>query len=432
MSSKIKVHKILVASGNQALVAPGTALNTGSTYNIANGQLGIFANGEGNLTKNRALGPGDDIYDAPGITIVQGTADVANLSSGISPLPIRNVESSVPISRVIKYSGVSYTAPTQSTWLIGRVDGNAGEINVLSETRYQLIIGVDGRRVDLLNGRNQPAFYPEFTTGNLINLGYTTELTQRNYLVQNLAAVINEESKFYPANPGGGEFVCLAIDEAGVGTGTAISALSAGNVTVGVDAKGNNIVVNFSADMVTSVQEAIVSGGGPLANTAKVIAYNAGSIVTANCDSLIVVAVDSPTGVFDRIPEVKSRLSIGLSEGFASTVYSAQVEEMFYGEGVGRTWKLFYESTDELRKFASEQYPSGDVIQYASPIAGTETFDAYVIEHIIPEEMTNGSESHASHVTIILNPIASTTTTASLEAVLNPWMISAGKTAVNL
>lgn len=432
MSSKIKVHKILVASGDQALVAPGVALNTGSTYNIASGQLGIFANGEGNLAKNRALGPGDDVYDAPGIVIAQGTADVAVLTSGLSPLPLRNVEFSMPISRVFKYSGTSYAAPTQSTWLIGRIDGNAGEINVLSDTRYQIIISVDGRRVDLLNGRNQPSFYPEFTTGNFTDLGYTTEIAQRNYLVQNLAAVVNEESKFYPANPGGGEFVCLAIDEAGTGGGTAISALAAGNVTVGVDANGNNIVVNFSADMITSVKEAIQANGGPLANTAEVIAYNAASIVSAECDALIIVACDSPTAVYDRIPEVKSRLTIGLSEGFASTVYSAQVEEMFYGEGLGRQWKLFYESTDELRKFASEQYPSGDVFQYTGPIAGTETFDAYIIEHGITEEMSDGAESYASHVTIILNPIASTTTTASLEAVLNPWMISIGKTAVNL
>jgi len=438
MSTKVRVQKVLVASGDLALVAPGTALNTGSTLNISSGQLGIFANGDGNLAKMRALGPGDDIYDAPGIKIVQGTPDVASLDTSISPLPIRGIESSEWIlsPRVTKYSGISYTAPTNSAWVIGREQAESDKINILEDTRYQIMITIDGRIPDLLNGRNHPSHYPEFTTpASFTDAGYTTEVAQRNFLVQNLAAAVNRESKFYPQNPNGGEFVALAIDEDGVGSGTAISALAAGNVTVGKDDLGNDIVVAFTAEMVTAVKGAIVANGGSLANTAEVIAYNpeeSGVPTSGECDAIIIVAVDRPTAYFDRIPEVKSRLNVGLPEGFSTSVFLSEISKMSFGFGLGRQLELLYQSDDALRKFATEQAPSGDAIQYASPVVSTATYDVYTIEHRLPEAMTNGSESETRLVTHILNAVANTTTTAALEAVLNPWMVSAGQVAINL
>jgi len=440
MHSSVKVEKILVASGNQALVAPGTSLINSSTgvFNIASGQIGIFADGNGNLTKDTALGPGDDTNDAPGIYIVQGTSDSAapKASIGITPLPMRAVEKSQFILKngVYQYRGASYAAPTHSTWVIGRKDGTSGQINVSSEKRYSFSIAFDGRRVDVLNGRNQPAFYPDFTTPDFTEEGITTTVTKRDYLLTYLAFAANQESRLYPGNPGGGDFICLAISETGTGSGTAISGMSAGNYNIGYDGNGNVITVAFTADMVTSLKEAIVANGGPLDNTSELVTYNKATAGggTTQVDVLAFMALDSPTAYFDRIPQVKSRLKVGPVEGFNSLVYKSEVCKAYEGEGIGRAWKIFYESTDELRKFASEQSPSAYAIQYSSPIAGTETFDAYTIYHAQPDFATNGAKTEHPCMTIILNPVGDTTTTAALEAVLNPWMISAGQLAVNL
>lgn len=440
MHSSVKVEKILVASGNQALVAPGTALINSATgvFNIASGQLGIFADGNGNLAKDTALGPGDDVNDAPGMYIVQGTADSAapKASTGITPLPMRAIEKSQMVLKngVYQFTGASYAAPTHSTWVVGRKDGTTGQINVASNTRYSLSIAFDGRRVDLLNGRNQPAFYPDFTTPDFTEEGILTTVTKRDYLLTYLAFNANLESKVYSNNPGGGEFMCLAISETGTGSGTAISGMSAGNYNIGYDASGNVITVAFTADMVTSLKETLTANGGPLDNTAKLVTYNKATAGagTTQVDVLVFMSLDSPTAYFDRIPQVKSRLKVGPVEGFNSAVYKSEVCYAFEGQGVARHWKLFYEATDELRKFASEQSPSAYAMQYTSPIAGTETFDAYWIYHALPDFSTNGSKTEHPVATIILNPAGDSTTTAALEAVLNPWMISAGKLAVNL
>lgn len=440
MHSSVKVEKILVASGNQALVAPGVSLINATTgvFNIANGQLGIFANGNGNLTKDTALGPGDDRNDAPGIYIVQGTADSAapKAATGITPLPMRAIEKSQMIlsNGIYQFRGASYAAPTHSTWIVGRKDGTAGAINLASETRYAFTVGFDGRRVDLLNGRNQPAFYPEFTTEDFSDLGLVTNVTKRDYLVSNLAYSANLESRVYTGNPGGGDFICLAISETGTGAGTAISGMSAGNYTIGQDASGNDIVVAFTAAMITSLKEVITANGGPLDDTAELVNYDITTAGggTTQADVLVFMSLDSAIAYTDRIPQVKSRLKVGPSTGFNSAVYKFEAAFAYEGEGLGKHWKLFYEATDELRKFASEQYPSGHAIQYTSPIAGTETFDAYSIYHAQPDFSSAGSKTEHPCLTIILNPVGDTTTTAALEAVLNPWMISAGSIAVNL
>lgn len=440
MHSSVKVEKVLVASGNSALVSPGTTLINATTgvFNISSGQIGVFADGNGNLNKNTALGPGDDVNDAPGIYIVQGTSDSAapKASIGITPLPMRAIERSRVILKngVYQFRGATYAAPTHSTWVVGRKDGTTGQINVASETRYSLTVSFDGRRVDLLNGRNQPAFFPEFTTGDFVELGLTTTVAKRDYLLTNLAAYANLESKVYPGNDGAGEFMCLAITETGTGAGTAISGMSAGNYNIGYDGSGNLIVVAFTAAMVTSLQKAIATNGGPLDNTSELVTYNTATAGdgTTQVDVLAFMSLDSATAYFDRIPEVKSRLKVGPAVGFNSAVYKLEVCPAYEGQGLARHWKLFYESTDELRKFASEQSPSGEAIQYASPIAGTETFNAYTIYHALPDQMTDGGRSEHPVVTIILNPSGDSTTTASLEAVLNPWMNSIGRQSVNL
>lgn len=437
--SKVKIEKILIADGNSALVAGGTALihPTTGVINLTDGQLGIFAGDGGTITKNTAIAAGTTKFDAPNIYIAQGNANSANPKvASSSPLPIRAYERSqiVKAGFVGPYTGRASAAGTNCTWLVGRKDGTGAEIVPLSDTYYKLTLAFSGRMVEYLNGRNSAAIYPEFTTRDFDDLGIATETNQRDYVVQNLVANANMESKVYPNNPSGAEVVALAISETGVGTGTAISGIAAGNITIGVDAEGNNIVVVFTSEMVTSLKKALTANGGPLDNTAEIVAYNTATAGNGSttADVMAFIMLDRDLAYFDRIPQIKSRVNVGLEEGFSSLVYNAQVAAAYEGEGKGRHWKLYYESTDELRKFNTEQLPSAYVMQYTSEIDESDTYYVYTFDHALPDVTSGGEYTDMPHKTIVIIPSGDTTTLASFEAVLNPWMESCGLPAVNL
>ena len=439
----INLEKFLVADGNAALVAGGTALihPTTGVYNLADGQLGIFSTGKGSLGKDIALSAGMTIADAPEIYIAQGTANSANpkvVSSSF--LPIRALEKSVNISakQISEFKGKSYAAPTHDVNIIGRKDGTVGEINVDSSTRFQLTLKIDGRMVDFLNGRNQPAVYPEITTPDFAEEGITLEVRKRDYIVNHLAYQANLESKVAVGNPGGGEFLVLAVSETGTGAGTAISGMSAGVYQIGEETDGSNINYSFSADEITSLKEVLVANGGPLDNTSELVVYNtaiAGD-VTTQADVLLVLALDRPltstNPSIDRQAQVKSKIDVGLSDGFEDTVYQYRACFAFEGAGLPRQLELWYYSTDGLRKGASEQYPSDRVFEYDSPFSSSDLYDVYTITYEVADKDSGAASVGHPQIVIICIPSADTTTTASFEAVINPYLASAGQPSISL
>ena len=336
---------------------------------------------------------------------------------------------------VKEFSGKANAAGTNCVWILGRKDGTGDEIVPVTEKKYKLTIAFHGRVVDLLNARNNPAIYPEFTAEDFTELGLATEATQRDYVVQNIVEQVNFESRVYPRNYSGAEVVALAISETGTGAGTAISGLGAsGNVTIGVDEDGNNIVVNFTTEMMTSLKKVIATNGGPLDNTAEIVAYDTRSAGdgTTQADVIVFVALDADTTYWDRQKVVKTRIEVGLEEGFSALVYSAQEVAAYEGEGKGTQWQLYYESTDELRKYTTEQVPSAYAMQYATEIDITDTYYSYTIVHSIPDTATNGLFAEMPHRTHVIIPSGDTTTIAAFEAVINPWMESVGKPSVTL
>ncbi len=433
------VEKFIVSDGNSAVVAGGTALihPTTGVYNLTDGQIGIFSTGKGTLGKDVALAAGNTISDAPEIYIAQGTPDSANPKaiSG-SFLPIRAIEKTMGVTRgsINKYTGKSYAAPTNHVTVIGRKDGTAGEINVTSELRFLMTLKFDGAMVDYLNGRNQPAFYPEFTTPDFANLGIVLEVRKRDYIINNLAYQANLESKVTVGNPAGGEFLVLAISETGTGTGTAISGMSAGSYQIGNELDGTNINYVFNAAEITALKTAYTTNGGPLDTTAELVVYDLATAGdgTTQADVLLVLALDRPLANIDRVPYVKSSIEVGLTEGFVSTVVKKVTSFAFEGSGVARNLELWYYSTDGLRKGATEQYPAANVYEYASPFSSADLYDVYVIDHYLLDDMSSHAISKFGFQSIICIPSADTTTTAGFEAIINPWMESANLPSVSL
>lgn len=442
-TNKVRVEKILVAKGNVGLPAGGTALinTTTGAVALADGQLAVVdLSGNGSNAKYTSLSAGDTVVDSPVIALYQGTADSANPSLITSiPLPNRPFEKSQDIEgrKVTFYRGKAYEAPMVSASLIGGPGSQA--VTPLDLTVFALTIAYHGRRTDIINGRNEPASFPEFTTPDYTSLGLNTT-DSRDHLLSNLAAQINRESRLYPNNPGGNQSIALAINSTAAGTSPSAITIS------GLNSAGGDTLVLYSgafgsvtllttAALAISLKAMLAVNGGPLANTA-VIETSVLSVAgtgTSNIDRLIIAALDDATAFYDRISAVKTRLNIGLRLGFDPTlVFNQQLSEPFEGIGLARQYQLLYDETDGLRKFDSVQPPSGGVIAYPSPIVANAIYDVYVLQYYSTDATTGGESSDSPFVLYILVPDGDTATKASLEAVLNPYLFSVGLNPVTL
>ena len=477
-TDKVQIEKFLVADADAAVVADGaTALfnDTTGVYNLSNEQLGIF-----NADTNTAISAGvDDASTAPRIFIAQGTEDSASptTSSNGYPLPSRPVERSQVISADNKVTIVkkepSYALDedgveinqtlgyeANSAWSIGDVTTGTADINIADNTEYALTISFSGRRSDYLNGRNEPAIFPTFTSPDYTNSSvYTTEALRRDHLVQNLVAKINQKSRVWPGNTGGSQCIALAIDSQASQTGSTTlgdiddASLPGSAFVIGYTSDGSAVSYTPTSGFAQAVANALnstVDGADTLAPASVVIptllatppagtaaetantstAYVAG--VTANCDMILIISIENlPTAYYDRVYQTHTSLEVGLRSGFnLSTVANVEVSRAAEKSGDGRFFDLQYKSQDALRKYDNAQPPSGYTFEYPSDIDTTATYVSYIITHNSVDEATNGLPSLNPHKTIVLIEPGDTTTGQNFEDAIAVWAGGSGNVSL--
>ncbi|GIU70139.1 MAG: hypothetical protein KatS3mg002_1375 [Candidatus Woesearchaeota archaeon] len=440
-SNKVRIDKILVADGNAPLATAGTKLSALTTH----GKLGFY-----NQSTNLATVP---LFETdPVIFIAQGQST----TNHTYPLTPRPQERSMPIDgeRVVSVYKTAYSAPTNNVWVIGDANGQAGEINVADDTTYELTIKFDGRRVDILNGRNQPAIFPQFTTPDYSSNGPATEVLQRDHLIQNLVFEVQQQSVL--KRESGAQIVVLAVaDSANTGntSGITLSAIAASpagtSFIVGYNADGSAVnwvptaseklsITNAIAQIVTNGVPTGLTGANelvlpvvinPPAGSTAAAAISAGTAALAgtstNATYILVIVRDDSTAFFDRIPQTKVSVDIGLRQGFnVSTVHISEVEYAFEGTGVGRHWALAYDESDALRKYDTSQVPGEYAIQYPSPVDPTATYNSYTITHSLPVVTSAGTVSLNPYETIVLIESGDTVTSADFEDQLRGWLDS--------
>lgn len=443
-TNKVKVEKILVADGNAAVAISGnvTALTT-------DGQLGFY-----DADTNTAITGSTTFTDSPIIYIAQGTG----ATTATYPLPLRKQEKSMPIDGryVLSVQKNSYSAPTNNVWIVGAIDGEAGEINVADETVYELSIKFDGRRTDILNGRNQPAIFPQFETPDYSVDGPATEVLQRDHLIQNLVHEINQQG--VATRTSGAPVVAIAINNGTTGTassGKTVADLITGTptITLGYNRDGSAISYTFTAAQTAGIAAARTAYNAAYSDnidtTDEVVATlvvtpPSGSAASSalgstaavagtdnNASHIILVAADPALAYFDRIAQTKDRMVVGLRQGFnVATVTNYEGCKPFEGIGVGRHVNLLYQETDELRKFDTSQPPGGYSMMYDTPVDTTATYDSYTIVHTSPNIATNSLPSQDPFATIVFIESGDTTTTngsagvPGFETILRNWVNS--------
>ena len=292
-TDKVRVEQIFVVKEGLTATAPlnpkGTKFSNGTAAPIVVngntfaqsevmlevGQLGIF-----NADTYEHIDATDTVATAPRLLL----AIKRDESNDSGALPERPYEISNPIvaRNGVVFTGTAYADPLNNVFVVGDAAGQPGVIVAADETRYQLTISYEGRRTDILNARNAPASFPEYTTPDYTTLGLGAA-DALDDMIQGL--VYNGLQTSIAYNRAGNQAVPFAIDSAGAGTGTLISALTVGQtIQLATNTGGEVFSVKLTESVVTSLQNTLVANGGVIPNTAKVVLVDktiAGTGVTA-------------------------------------------------------------------------------------------------------------------------------------------------------
>lgn len=433
-TNKPRVEQILVVKKGLTATAPlnpkGTAYSNdtaaaitvnGNTFQpgeimLETGQLGIFSE-----DTYLSIDATSTIQTDPAIFF----AVKRNESLDSDVLPNKPVVKTRPIvgRNSVVFTGTGYKAPTNNVFLIGDVDGNAGAVVPADETEYRLMFSYEGRRTDILNARNAPSSSIYFTSPDYTTLGLTA-VDARDHLLQNIVYNGIVDSVAYHA--GSNEAIPLAIDSAGTGTGTLISALTAGaSIQIANNSLGEVVTLKLTASMVASLKSAIISGGGVVPNTAKIIPavkLTAGT-GASEVDMILVAVQDQAKAIYDKIAQVKTRIKVGLTKGFNASTRKVEVSAPYEGKGLGREWKLYYNATAGLRNYNGQELSGldGGVIKYPDTIDENVNYAVYTVLHSDVDSTSQGTLSESPLVSIILVDATDTATKTAIQTALNPY-----------
>lgn len=399
--NKRPIEQIFVAkTGVTTAHAGGEALVDSSTgiVDLVDGEIKVLSyGGYGTTASNKTIAAGNTVVNAPEVYIVQGN------SGTVLPYPLETkpYEKSEPIvgNNKIIYTYKAAKRPTYDTVIIGDTVGNAGAINVADETVYSLKVAFYGKDFnEAYSAAGVTSITPSYTSKDYTALAYTA-IQATDDIIQNLAYTINKNSKLLSFSRGfqaKKPIVAFAIDT----TGT--QGIDPVTETVGTYIPVVNTNIGLKKILLTQeLQSSFATSGIPsgatiipidltLAGTATAgtslldpdgNAYSP-AVLSGDADALILMALDRDVVFEDRTKQVKSRIEVGLLDGFNfNTVKNAKIQKAFEGEGLGRQWSMFYKDTAGQRKYSAYRGFEEMRTEYAVPVDAAVYYDAVVIEH---------------------------------------------------
>lgn len=439
-NNKRSVESILVASGDQRLVnftaaaaaLPGGGVRAGAAtdiplmsvvntgfVNLFPGQLGVFCASPASVrTHNATLLSTDTYNQAQDIFVAVGGTTAQNPGVGAYPLTnSRPYETSGTIigRHYVVCTGRVAAFDASSSWSITPVTAPS------DLTEYSIHAAYHGQAMDTENSIHA---YEQntltFTTPDYTTLGLVSDL---DHFVQNFAYVINRNSKAFWGGSsiwGANEpMVAFAVELlAGADTDINNAAFDAGGIVPVFIRNGQTYSLNLTAGQVASLRLSI-----PATHGIKTIDITTAGNV-ADALYMVVLALDRDLVYEDRIAAVKIRLDLGLGRGFSVVDTATEDSFAFEGEGKGRNWVLYYESSAGQRKQAQFQRQHFPFIEVASGIDPNEYYNVYVIEHRSVGEIGIANASVSPKKTVILVPSCDATTANDIETMLNTWIPS--------
>lgn len=447
-TNKRAVESFVVASTTMQspAIRISTTLNdVNGNVQLADGQLGIVSDSMfGTVAMNSFTDATPTVAEAPVIRIYQGTSASANVAgaSATYPLWVRPFERTMPIDGrgKVTVTRQAYRAPLHDTWVLG-ANGAATEVNVADDTLYSLQVALRGYRIqEMYSFQEAASITTSVTTPNFTDLS-VNEASGRSWILHNTAYQINQNStalKVGSRQPKKTPVLALLIASDG-GAGTEIGGLTpiaAGDVVPVINTTGGVRNITLTEAMATSIKNAAIAvTGDAIADVTWTIltidladAYN---VATAEADGIILIGLDETLSYVDFIPQVKTRLEVGLVRGFAyPTVHNARYVAADEGQGSGRVLDLLYKATQGQRKY-SLRHVEDPVVNFPSPFDVNQQYVVYNILHGKTEHIDTTNTDYSPLREIVAIPRYSSGTTAHasiglLDTALNGWLTSGG------
>lgn len=424
------------------LPGSGDLFTTGSSVNLADGQLGVIwgkSHGGNDYGHFMLAGDTPSITIAPVIKLVQGTSNSSDFSGLYGwHYDVPPFKSSPPIvaNSIQRVASIIPDIGTHSAEVLTAFDAPA------DSTRYALHITERSVRQDRTYGGNVNQYTVEYNTPADI----TSESNDQGKLIMGLAQKINIQSKafnvvdFIPNTRG---VMALAVDTAGGGSGTTIGTLNAGD---SVDV----FVYGGTTYSITMTKEHIQTFYNLIQNTAITATskIEAVDLTTPGAtDVLVVMGLDDSQSVaYDGIYASKITVDVQAEDEIATiTEGSGATEDV----GSGRTLQLRFEE----RAFGQDGNTalagySDQLITTASGIDLTKRYTTHIIDTYVEEHVNNDHIHHQSRIWILMEATDDSATTgdaqtgitvstqdtsalADLNNVLGAWLLTNSTFEIN-
>jgi len=446
----IDMEKILVGSGDQAL-ATGTLVGAGNALSIADGQLGVMSVDHDSTVQPYGdfLVAGDDAAEVRAIRIIQGTSASANINTADAGFqaatPAYEQSGVIKANQVRSIAAMACKVPHNSNNVVHTFTATPGDLKL-----YASFLKLISTRGDRDYGDNQEVMYTSFTTPDYTNLGLTDDL---DHLLNNLLFRMNQQSRLVrlPNTSygfGNRDFVAFGIDIDGLGGGTVIGTMVAGDTFDVISCNGQTFSYTADSAFINTLNKAIACGPITATSTIQVIDLDTAGDGTTAMDAFMVMGLDAQLALaYDDIEQVKTRVEINMAESFLTdatvpTVECCDITEPLEGTGQGRKWYIEYGNRARMHKYTPQVFPNGGdwIVEPPSYIDPTLDYTSYIIDYFDNEE-TITDQQNTSKQLIILLPCSitlpastaatgyvtatdDTTTVADLNAILGAWMSS--------
>lgn len=441
---------MFVTKGNVALAADATAListtGNGSAI-VADGQMAIV-----NADTNTTITTGNTVANVQRIKLVIGTENSADFSTAgpVDRFPF--LESAVINgASLMAFSGKAFSVGQLGAYIIGKPSGTNGQIPVASNTLYSLNLAWQSPRGDKYFSTSGREFLPVgFTTPDYtatgLNLSAANSLA---HLVENVGYKVNLQSSafssaFTQRGRGLHKVVALAIDYgggAGTGTGTSTAvSTSFIDIIAGTSATIPVAVINGTTVSIANTPEVKAAFTALVADTAITNAATVEVIDLSQAgagrtpDTLMLLGLDETKSLAtDEIPFVRSNLIVGLDGGYKTGVVPTIVESVDAKEGSGQGWKLEIDEKyrSQRTQWSNQMVGIENFLEAKARVDKTASYNVYALQ--VANDFAVGYSHTANHnnLYVIAVPTGDTTTIASLNAKLAPWLNSVSNIQVN-
>lgn len=435
----------LVGKDDQTLPVSGDIVSSGSSLNLADGQLGVMSTDHsGTVAFGKFIPSGTTSAQVASVKVVQGTP---NSSQTYKVNPFKNNDPAVVEShniladKVISVSTQKYEPGMYNMYRIKSVTG----IDTTDAT-YKMTLNMEGARKDITYGYNRDVISATVTTPA------TAATNTNDYVLQKLALDLNRFSQVTsnasPANfSGNKQFIVFGLNTTGT-PGTVIGTMNAGDTVsyAQYTVNGSTITATYTADLqfINSLHNAI--GEDAALATASIV--NLGSVTpgsAATVNALLVVTFDEDEALaFDDVKYLKIRLSgCGIS-GDGITYTGGEVAPPFEGANTERQVYLNYKDRAALQIMNAQNHVVHGEYFITPPNYLDRTVEGYTVTRIVhygeTENLNNTSRFPMETVILLAASVTAptanantgftvatddSTTVTALNAKLGAWLSDA-------